>query len=219
MSEQAFIEEHRNLVRSVAQRLMQQYELRAEMEDLESAGFRGLIEAKRRFDPSRGVQFNTFAYYRIRGAVLDEIRRMAYVPRGLHRRAQAASGGDRLLEEVGRTRAANPRTRDDLDATVDALDSALSRLTTAWVLGAVGQADDVEDQTPEAAFFEHEEGARVREAVSGLPEREQALVAGFYFEGRRFDEVAAELGISKSWASRLHVKALELLRAALGGES
>ena len=71
-------------------------------------------------------------------------------------------------------------------------------------------------ETPEAALLSREMKERVRAVVPSLPDRERQLIEGFYFQGRRFDHVAEELGISKSWASRLHHKALARLKDALG---
>lgn len=215
----AFIEEHRPLVRSLAHRLKAQLDLSCDLDELIAFGLRGLVEASRRFDPSRGVQFNTFAYYRVRGAILDGVRDMAYLPRRAHAIRRAVEAGDRVLEDLGESRAAAPpgtrTTREDAAA---AIDDTLGKLSAAYVMASVGQ--DLEPPaTPEEELLEVAEADRVRAALDVLPERERALVEGFYFEGRRFDEVARELGISKSWASRLHTRALGRLREALESEA
>ena len=84
------------------------------------------------------------------------------------------------------------------------------------MIASLGQSEEEHvPDSPEEGVLQKETAARVRKAIEVLPEREAALVRGFYFEGRHFEEVAKELGISKSWASRLHTKALELLRQEL----
>lgn len=216
--DERFIQEHQALVRSIAQKVRAQLDLNCDLDDLIAFGFQGLLEARGRFDASRGVQFNTFAYYRIRGAIIDGVRQMAYLPRRVHARARAAAAGDWIAEEVGVTRAAVPAERTNLDETVRTFDETLGRLTACFVLAAVGQSPDDAPKGADEALIDDEQGGRVRRALGRLAERERALVEGFYFEGRQFDEVAAELGISKSWASRLHAKALSQLRAALEEE-
>lgn len=218
--EDEFVEEHRPLVRSIAHRLVAQLDLNCDLDELLAFGFRGLVEAKSRFDPSRGVQFNTFAYYRIRGAILDGVRDMAYLPRRVHALRKAAESADHVLEDAGAAKAAAPPgARADKSEAAAALDDALGKLTAGYVMASLGQGDEAQPATPEDELMDAVEADRVRAALEVLPERERALVEGFYFEGRRFDEVAQELGISKSWASRLHTKALGLLREALEAAS
>lgn len=220
MSGDRLIEEHRDLVRRLARKVRSELGLQCEVEDLEGYGFEGLVQARERFDASRGVRFSTFAYYRVRGAILDGVRQMAFLPRRAHRRLQIAEATDQITEPLAGARAgAASAGTDTLEGTVATLDDSLSKITAAFTLAALGQESPSEtSKGPEDALLTAEAGARLRRAVAELPDREQALVRGFYFEGRRFDEVAAELGISKSWASRLHGKALELLRQRLGGD-
>lgn len=211
-----FVEEHRPLVTSIAHKLRVELDLQCELDDLLAYGFRGLVEARARYDASRGVQFNTFAYYRIRGAIMDGIRQMAWLPRRAWAKLRVAEATDAVAEEVGQGRAANPTGRADVGGTAEALDGVLARITSAYVAAATGQDEQMAERgSPEQTLLGGEQRARVRAALSELPERERALVQGFYFDGRRFDEIATELGISKSWASRLHSKALDRLREHL----
>jgi RNA polymerase sigma factor for flagellar operon FliA len=190
-----FIAQHEKMVHGLARRLRRELCLRGDLEDLIAFGFGGLLEAQRRFDPERGVQFQTFAYHRVRGAMLDGVRKMAQLPRRAHERLESASS-------------VRPT------AAPTALDRAFTRisasLTTATVLqGRLG------DESPEAALLKNESIAQLLRALPKLSPRKRVLVRGFYFEGRSIDAMARELGISKSWASRLHTNALEQLRAAL----
>lgn len=211
-----YVEEYAPLVRSLASRVHRSLSLTCEVEELVAFGFGGLVEARSRFDPSRGAKFNTFAYYRIRGAILDGVRAMAYLPRRAHAKLRAAEAADQLTEELGDTAGASgtgdqPTSQEAAQAVAD----TLSKLTASYVLSSLGQGEESTPETPESLFASKVQAEALRAAVRELPEKERALVVGFYFEGRRFDEVAAELGISKSWASRLHSKALALLRGSL----
>lgn len=212
-SDAEFVEEFRPFVASIALKLRRAMHLDTEIDDLIAEGMRGLLEAKERFDPSRGVQFNTFAYYRVRGAILDSVRHSFKLSRRARQRQVAARAALEIGEAAGEARAADPKARADAQATLTAMQETLAKLTTSFVASAVGQ--DEAPETPEESLLGAESKQRVRDALASLPERERALIVGFYFEGRRFDEVADELGISKSWASRLHTKALDRLRAAL----
>jgi RNA polymerase sigma factor for flagellar operon FliA len=211
-----FIEEYRPLVYSIVVKLRARYDLTNDLDDLMAEGYRGLLEARDRYDPSRGVQFNTFAYYRIRGAIIDGVRKSAYVSRRAYTQLRAAEAALAIGEEVGEKRAADPAARADVARTTEALHDTLTKLTAGFLLASIGQ--DEEPETPEELLLNEETRTRVQGALASLPERELALVQGFYFDGRRFDEVAEELGISKSWASRLHTKALERLKEALEKE-
>jgi RNA polymerase sigma factor for flagellar operon FliA len=213
----AFVRAHEPLVRKLAHRIRVQLELSTELEELMAYGFRGLLEARQRFDADRGVRFETFAYYRIRGAILDGVRKMAYLPRRVHARRKAAAAQDRVCETAGETRVAGDGPPRTVEGTLGALDAALARTCAAMVLAAVGQSEEAKPRTqPEAHIVNALDGLKVRAALGVLPERERALVEGFYFEDRTLEEVGEELGISKSWASRLHTRALARLREVLG---
>jgi RNA polymerase sigma factor for flagellar operon FliA len=215
MADDDFVDEHLPLVRSIAKKLKHQLDLPVEHEELVAWGMQGLVEARTRYDASKGAAFQTFAYYRIRGSMIDGVRRMTTLPRRAVANVRALEAADAVAESVGEARAASPETRADAEATTRALHEALLRITTGFVAAVVGQSEDDAPESPEEQLASAEVRQRVQRALSTLPERERALVQGFYFDGRRFDEVAAELGISKSWASRLHTKALDLLRVAL----
>jgi RNA polymerase sigma factor for flagellar operon FliA len=217
--DEEFVREHEGFVRSIASRVRAELDLTCELEDLVAFGFHGLLEAKARFDASRGVQFNTFAYYRVRGAVIDGVRKMAYLPRRAHQLRKLAEAADTLLEQEGEARAATPQARGDVQATVQQIDDILGKLTAGFVIAAVGQDEETSaPAAPDEQLIRASEAARVRSALDALPERERKVVHDMYFEGRVLDDIAADLGVSKSWASRLHTKALGLLRAQLDGD-
>ncbi len=213
-TEEEFIEEYRGLVRSIAMKVRARYDLEVDLDDLMADGLTGLVEAKSRFDPDKGVQFNTFAYYRIRGAILDGIRKNSFMPRRAYEQLRAAEAALGIGESLGEQRAADPQGRKDVAKCAEALHATISRLTASFVIASVGQ-DDAEQESPEDSLLKGESAGRVRAALAELPERERALIEGHYLKGRRFDLVAEELGISKSWASRLHTKALDRLRKIL----
>lgn len=214
-ADEDFIEEYKPLVQSISTKVRAQFDLRGDQDDLLAAGFEGLLQAKSRFDDSRGVQFNTFAYYRIRGAMIDAVRKGAFFSRRAHAKLKATQAALEIGEELGDARAADPAARADLAKTTEALHETLAKLTASYVLASVGQDENEPEEGADEKLVREEMREKVRGVLAVLPERELALIQGFYFEDRRFDHVAEELGISKSWASRLHTKALARLREAL----
>jgi len=189
-----FITQHEKMVHGLANRLRRELSLRGDLDDLIAFGFGGLLEARHRFDPGRGIRFQTFAYHRVRGAMLDGVRKMSQLPRRAHERLQAAAD----------------TTPTAAPTTLDKAFTRMSSLTTATVLqGRFG------DESPEAVLLKNESVTRLLQALPSLSPRQRVLVRGFYFEGRSIDTMARELGISKSWASRLHTNALQELREAL----
>ena len=189
-----FITQHEKMVHGLANRLRRELSLRGDLEDLIAFGFGGLLEARHRFDPGRGVRFQTFAYHRVRGAMLDGVRKMSQLPRRAHERLQAA---------------AEPTPT----AAPTALDRAFTRMS-ALSAGTVLQGR-FGDESPEEVLLKNESVTRLLQALPSLSPRQRVLVRGFYFDGRSIDAMAQELGISKSWASRLHTNALRELREAL----
>lgn len=213
--EEELVREYDGFVRSIAGRVKHELDLACDTEDLVAWGFQGLLEARQRFDPHRGVQFNTFAYYRVRGAVIDGVRKMAYLSRRAHQLRKFAEAADDILEQCGETRAASPEARSDVEATVQALDDVLGKLTASFVIASLGQDQESAPAGPDEQLIEAEASERVRRAVERLPERERKVIREMYFEGRLLDDIAKDLGISKSWASRIHTKALGLLRESM----
>src|SRR5690606_34015644 len=106
--EHEFVSEHEPLVRSIATRIRAELQLNVQLEDLIAYGYTGLLQARERFEPSRGVRFTTFAYYRVRGAIPDGVRTMARLPRRVHAAPKAAEALDTVAEAAGQERAWAP---------------------------------------------------------------------------------------------------------------
>ncbi|MCA9582116.1 MAG: sigma-70 family RNA polymerase sigma factor [Myxococcales bacterium] len=209
-----FVREYRPLVERIVSQTVRQLDIDGFREDLVAYGMSGLLEARSRFDASRGVQFNTFAYYRIRGAVFDGLRDFARLPRRAHAKLKAAEAADQITESDAEARAQVPGEPTPAQA-AQALADTLNKLSASYVINALGQDEEAAPDSAEEGLLRRERRQSVRAVLDALPDRERALIDGHYFQGRQFDTVAAELGISKSWASRLHSKALHRLREAL----
>jgi len=196
----------------------------ADMDELVSYGNAGLLEAARRYDPSRGVPFRAFATFRIRGAMLDGVRQLAYLPRRVHERLRALESANEFsagaLEDVHAPGQHSHAPEDEERRLVE----HLAGMATAMATGLVSQpvVDDAGDTTlvaqspsPEELSSRQQLLALVAQGIEDLPEQEAILIRRHYIDGDRLDLVAAELGLSKSWASRLHTRAIGRLTKRL----
>lgn len=215
-------------IRPIALRLRRTLGHAAELDDLMSYGHSGLLEAARRFDPSRGVPFRAFANYRIRGAMLDGIRQLAHLPRRVHERLRAFEKATLFSEGALEDLAASaPPAQSAADRERRLVDH-LAGMATAIATGLISEpaTDEQGGATAMASWQlspeEHSSQKQLLELVErgihALPDQEATLIRRHYLEGERFDHVAAELGLSKSWASRLHTRAIQRLTKRLAGQ-
>ena len=217
------------LVRYVAGRMAVSPPPGLDFEDLLSFGAMGLLDAIERFDLGRGFCFQTFAVPRIRGAILDELRRYDWISRTgrekLQRlektveqfaRSQGVPDDEALMEALGMNEKAYRELLEIASRSyVVSLDEVL-----ALEDGDVQREGILEDSAPSPLerMEQQEEVERVLEGLSGLPERERLLVSLYYYEGLTLKEIGAVLGVTESRASQLHGRALALLRARLASE-
>ncbi len=189
-------------------------------DEVASYGHEGLIHAARSFEAERGVPFRRWANLRIRGAILDGLRAQGDLPRHVHRRLAAIEAGDTmqgaLLEEQS---ASPPTSAEDADRR---LGTYLAGIATAMAMGVVGDARGGDlnaivdrEPTPEEAVARAEMARVLGELVDARPTEERTLLRRHYFEGATFEEAAREIGLSKSWASRLHARAIDALAREL----
>ena len=181
----------------------------------------GLLEAAERYDRRHGVTFQTFAYYRVRGAMFDGLRNMGWLPRHEYARLRfeerAAAYLSNLTErEAGAAVAARGRRLVNLEDEVRQVAEALGGVAAIFVTTMEGQKEkgDVATgltPTPQADVERQERDVAVEAALKELPEKERRLLQLYYFEDRPLDEVGKIMGLSKSWSSRLHARAIELL--------
>jgi RNA polymerase sigma factor for flagellar operon FliA len=208
-----------DLVDIIARQLGRRVSRTVSLDDLRSFGREGLLQAARSFDPERGVPFRRWANVRIRGAMFDGLRQWGSLPRRLYRELRSFEAADRVLEAYDEEDAANPATTPE---SADArLTSYLAGLATAIAVGTMVAAPrenvdpDGRDVTPEDLLAQAELLERVKEIVRDLPVQERTLVERHYFGGDTLDEAAASLGLSKSWGSRLHARAIDSIAREL----
>jgi len=207
------------LVDVICQRVHNQYGVSVRLEDLVSRGREGLLAAARSFDTRLGVSFRRWANIRVRGAVIDGMRVSAGLPRSVYQRMRAAEAATRAEKVSSEDEtAAEHWTPEDADRW---LAEYLAGAATAIALGlgrsALDAEDGLVDRAPgaEERLLEGELWTAIRDAMSELPHLERALLERLYFEGESLEEAAAQLGVSKSWASRLHSRAVRAVTRSL----
>ncbi len=215
------IEQHLPLVQAIARKVKKSVGASVELEDLVGYGSKGLVEAAERFDPRHGVAFSTFAYYRVRGAMYDGLRSMGWYSRADYARYRAEERANEYLrnrvDREGAARAEGAPGSTDAAAALAEVNEILSTVATVHItsLEAAAAVPDDSRPAPDLAVDGQRMGARVRRALETLPEKERRLMELYYFADKNLEQAGAEMGLSKSWACRLHARAVELLRAAL----
>ncbi|MBL8328335.1 MAG: sigma-70 family RNA polymerase sigma factor [Rubrivivax sp.] len=219
----ALAAQHLDLPRRVARVIHARVRDHLEVEELIALGNLGLAEAVDRWDPSVGTGFRGFAYYRVQGAILDGLRRNSNLPRRVWARLTALTATAEYLEAAA-TRDAAARQQAGAATTADKLrevQAALGAIRTMYLVSLDAVGDDalpVETPRADEALGRQRQAAALRRALAKLPERERALLTAHYVDGETLLDAGAKLGMSKSWASRLHARAVDQLRALLAAE-
>ena len=189
------------------------------LDDLRSFGREGLLNAARTFDARRGVPFRRWANLRIRGTIIDGLRRWGTLPRRVYRELRALSAADSVQEVYAEEDAANrPATPEAAD---DRWNSYLWGMATAMAVGTLvasrypGGEAVAPESSPEDLVASAELMSRIRAIVLRLPDAERTLIERHYFSDETLDQAAASLGLSKSWGSRLHARAIDTLAREL----
>jgi len=215
-------------VRYIARRIHERLPRHVPFEDLVHAGVVGLIDALGKFDQSKHVQFSSYAKFRIRGAILDSLRELDWSPRELRRKGrQVEEAYNQVSVRLGHTPSENDLARE-MGLRLDELQSLLAELDSLEI-GSLrvesprngkeeDLADSVASKPEETPFFQclrSEMKQLLAEAISELPEKEQRVLALYYFEELTMKEVGAALGIGESRVSQIHSLAMVRLRARL----
>lgn len=204
------------LVKYVAGRLRTRLPDHVDYNDLVSDGIIGLMGAIDRFDPGRGLTFQTFAVPRIRGAMVDALRALDWVPRSVRDRVRQVEEAQRVLEaRLGRI-PEDPEIAEEIGISVPALRDLYAKAS----LTSLGSLDDLDlaDDLSAAATHEIEDDetkAALLRVVHELPERDRVVIALYYFEGLTLAEIGQVLGVSESRVSQLHTRATMVLRTKL----
>jgi len=218
------------LVKYVAGRLASSLPQTVDTADLISYGIFGLIDAIEKFDLGRAIKFETYAIARIKGAIIDELRAMDWVPRSVRSRAREIEGAYVALENQLRRVPSDQEVADYIGISLKDFHGVLTKLSYTsvvsfeelWVGGeredgqsAIGSIKDERAEDPVAIFENTEIKEILASAIDRLPEREKTVIALYYYEGLTLKEIGQVLGVTESRVSQLHTKAVLRLRARL----
>lgn len=213
----------------IAAKIRERLPKHVDIEDLVQTGVIGLLDAYRNYDSSKNAQFSTFAKFRIRGAILDSLRKLDWGSRTLRKKGRAiAASVVKLESELGR-QPLEEEIAGDLQIPLEELQSAMTHLDGLYLVGQQGNSSN--DQTdlydriesapsaggdnPFELCLEGERKAQLVEAISQMPEREQLILSLYYQQELTMKEVAEIVGIGVSRVSQIHAAAMMTLRASL----
>lgn len=219
----ALVETHAPLVKKIALHLLARLPASVQLDDLMQAGMIGLLEAANKFQSDKGASFETYAGIRIRGSIVDEMRKGDWVPRSVHRNARRVASAIKVVEDRTGREAQDTDVAEELEMSLSEYhaclnDASSGKLFSLDELNESGElpieeqeaSDNPLDGITSAAFRKSLAGA-----ISQLPEREKLVLSLYYQEELNLKEIGAVIGVSESRVSQIHTQAAMRLRARL----
>jgi len=201
---------------SIASRVCQSLSSAVDYDEVLCNARLGLLEAAKRFDCGQEVDFRTFAYYRIKGAIYDGLRRSGWLPRTLYAKIKFEEAANEYLQNrsLGSVREqSHYETHDKVEE--NSVTETVNSLASIYIISLDASEDLEVADTNSASVEQRTEFMQIRkhmrDAIGTLPEKEKQLIMMYYFQNKTLEEVGEKLGLSKSWTSRLHGRALSLL--------
>ena len=224
------VEKYLRIVHYLANRFIVFSSGNLERDDLYSAGVIGLLEAIERFDLSKGVEFQTLATIRVRGAIIDEIRKTDWVPRSIRQKSKRIDSAiHSLFAKLGRM-PSDDEIAEELDITVEAyyqitdnlgplflgsLDAAIHQEGDGSKISIVDVIEDDKDIDFETQLMQKKMREKIISAISQLPDKEKLVISLYYYEELTLKEIGKVLDVSESRISQMHSSALIKLRNML----
>ncbi|WP_333607846.1 RNA polymerase sigma factor FliA [Arsukibacterium sp.] len=221
---QQLVERHAPLVKRIAYHLMARLPASVQVDDLIQSGMIGLMEAAKNFDGSKGASFETFAGIRIRGAMLDEMRRGDWTPRSVHRNARLIADTIAELEALLGRDVKDIEVAEKLDISIDEYHHMLNDVSSGRIIGIddLGVSEDVistiVDRESDELYDNQASDAfnsALAKTISSLPEREALVLSLYYNEELNLKEIGAVLDVSESRVSQIHSQALVRVKARM----
>lgn len=218
------VEEHAPLVQRIAHHLKARLPANVQLDDLIQAGMIGLLEALRNFDSSKGAAFATFAGIRIRGAMLDEVRRGDWSPRSAHQQSRKLSEAINAVEQLTGKDATDSEIASQLDISLTEYHRMLHGANVGKVVGiedlgltedSLSAETDYVSSDPYSTISHEYFRLALVKAIKSLPERESLVLSLYYDEEMNLKEIGAILEVSESRVSQIHSQAMHRLKARL----
>lgn len=220
----ALLEKHTVLVKRIAYHLLARLPASVIVDDLIQSGMIGLLEASNNFDNTKGASFETFAGIRIRGAMLDEIRRGDWTPRSVHKNSRMVSDAIKSLESSLGRDVTDTEVAEKLDISINQYHHILNDVSSGKILGlddlginedslSFDESSDSDDpyQSIEQVFFKK----ALAECISSLPEKEALVLSLYYDEELNLREIGQVLDVSESRVSQIHSQGMHRLKARM----
>jgi RNA polymerase sigma factor FliA len=218
-----------HLVRYVVSRMPLTLPMGIASEDLLSYGTMGLMEAVERFEPERGLKFETYAVTRIRGSIIDQLRFQDWIPRGVRRRSKELAqtmqdlekelgrvpNNDELAARLGVTKKRLNVILSETQNYMVSLDDTVGNDSSGSSLLILDMVEDKNSPDPQGQYEENEMRKRLANAIASLPEREKLLIALYYHENMTLREIGDVISVSESRACQLHAQAILRLRGKM----
>jgi len=223
-SQQAFLEQYSVLVKRIAHHLIGRLPPNVLIDDLIQAGMIGLLEAQKNYDGSKGASFETYAGIRIRGAMLDDIRRGDWVPRSVHRHNREISQAISELEGKLNRDPTDAEVAKHLDMSLSQYHTVLSDINCSRIVGiedlgvsddAISPLGDDEDNSPFQGVADESFRKALVESIKSLPEREALVLSLYYDEELNLKEIGEVIGVSESRVSQILSQSMQRLRTKL----
>lgn len=220
----ALLEQHSVLVKRIAYHLLARLPASVLVDDLIQSGMIGLFEAANNFDNSKGASFDTFAGIRIRGAMLDEIRRGDWTPRSVHKNSRMVSEAIKQLEAQFGRDVTDIEVAEKLELSLHEYHHILSEVSTGKILGiddlgisedALKFDDSCHSDDPYQSIEHSAFKKGLSECISTLPEREALVLSLYYDEELNLREIGQVLDVSESRVSQIHSQAMHRLKARM----
>lgn len=218
------VDKHAQLVKRIAYHLKSRLPANIQLEDMIQSGMIGLLEAANNYDAAQGASFETYASIRIRGAMLDEIRKNDWAPRSVHRNSRRVAEVIRQIENAKGRDARDSEIAEALSMEMDEYNRILQDASGHKILSFedIGIGDEsMLDNIPNPqsglldALQKDDLNSQVANAIAGLPERERMVMALYYSEELNLREIGAVLGVSESRVSQIHSQAVIRLQSRL----
>ena len=223
-SSEDLITQHVDLVKRIAQHLIARLPSTVDIDDLMQSGMVGLLEAAGNFDPTRGASFETYAGIRIRGAMLDDIRKHDWTPRSVHHKYRKVAEAINAIEgETGRP-ARSEEIAKRLDMSVDEYHKVLADSSSSRLFSLEETLDEPslhrappqsDSATPEQELYESQFRGQLADEINQLPERERLVLSLYYERELNLKEIGQVLDVTESRVCQIHGQAMVRLRAAV----
>lgn len=223
-TKESLIKAHALMVKRIAHHLLGRLPRSVQLDDLMQAGMVGLLEAAMHYDETKGASFETYAGIRIRGHMLDEVRRNDWVPRSVYRHARMVSAAVRHVENRLARDAKDHEVAAELGISLEEYHLILQDSNGAHLYGFddVGVTDDVmkgdgsgKSTEPHVSALQDDMTRRLAEAIEGLPKKERLVLSLYYEHDLNLKEIGDVLGVSESRVSQIHSQATHRIKARL----